>query len=128
MSVKNSFFVLNGEFFFIKNFSWDLRRYENVDYFAARLTNEVAVRVGITVVMHLIVSGVDWSDIAVKSEECKIAVDRTKTEMWVLGVKTVINHICCRMCSDTLDRLENYLSLVGVSHFFFQIPFLRSCK
>ena len=124
MSVKNCFFVLDGEFFVIKNLLGEGGLDENVDYLIARLANEMAMLVGIAVVVHLAVAGVYRSDIAVQSELCEVAIDRTKAEVWVLGVKTVINHICCRMCSDTLDRLENYLSLVGVSHFFFQIPFL----
>ena len=107
MSVKNGFFFLNAEFFSVKNCVGNFGRDENVDNFATTLANEMTMRLGVAVVVHLVVARVYGSDVVVHGKLGKVAIDRSQTEMWIFSVQAVVNHIGSWMSFDTFYRLKN---------------------
>jgi hypothetical protein len=74
------------------------------------------MRIGVAIVMNLVIARIDGGYITVERQEGKIAINCAKAEIWIVSMQAVIDHIRRGMSFDTFNRLENFFSLVGISH------------
>ena len=116
-AIEYGLFFFNLKFCFVKNLGWNLWLNENVNYLAAALANKMTMRIGVAIIMHLVITRIDGGYITVKGKQGKIAINCTKTEIGIVSMQAVIDHIRRGMSFDTFHRLENLFSLVGVSHY-----------